>query len=93
MNREEFLSAGERIFNLKRMINVRRGINRKDDTLPARFLTTKRGGGEGDAADNLPPLGVMLDEYYSHRGWSEDGIPTKKKLEGLSLPELIEYGR
>jgi len=88
MDREEFLSAGERIFNLKRMINVRRGITRKDDTLPARFLTTKRGGGEGGAADNLPPLGVMLDEYYSHRGWSEDGIPTKKKLEGLSLSEL-----
>jgi len=93
MGKEEFLKAGERIFNLKRMINVRRGISRKDDTLPARFLTEKRGGGEGGAADNLPPLKVMLDEYYLHRGWSEDGIPTRKKLEELDLPESVEYGR
>jgi len=93
MGKEEILKAGERIFNLKRMINVRRGISRKDDTLPARFLTSKRGGGEGGAAENLPPLGVMLNEYYAHRGWSEDGIPTKEKLSELDLPETEKYGR
>ncbi len=92
MSREEFFEAGERIFNLKRMINVRRGISRKDDTLPPRLLTHKRGGGEGGAADNLPPLGIMLNEYYAHRGWSEEGIPTRAKLSKLGLTELIEYG-
>lgn len=84
MDLEEFLRCGERIFNLQRMINVRRGISRKDDILPARILTRKRGG-KGAVAENLPPLGAMLNEYYSCRGWDEDGIPTREKLMELSL--------
>ncbi|MBI2832072.1 MAG: aldehyde ferredoxin oxidoreductase family protein [Chloroflexi bacterium] len=93
MDMREFIEAGERIFNLKRMINVRRGISRKDDTLPARFLTARLGSGEGGTADNLPPLGAMLNEYYEHRGWAEDGIPTKAKLLDLGLGETVEWGR
>ena len=87
LNLTEFMKAGERIFNLKRMINVRRGISRKDDMLPMRLLTRKRGG-EGPQADNLPPLGAMLDEYYGCRGWSEEGVPTKERLTALNLYEI-----
>jgi aldehyde:ferredoxin oxidoreductase len=83
--------VGERIINLKRMLNVRRGISRKDDTLPSRILTSKRG--EGKSADSLPFLGLMLNEYYSHRGWSEDGIATKQKLGELGLKECLSLGR
>lgn len=84
----EFMRTGERISNLKRMINVRRGISRKDDTLPARILTHKRG--EGGAAENLPHLGIMLNEYYSYRKWTEEGIPTKEKLTELGLNECLK---
>lgn len=87
MDLEEFMKTGERIFNLERMFNVRRGISRKDDTLPMRMLTHKN-----LPHKHLPPLGEMLGEYYSYRGWSEEGIPTKKKLEELGLEELAEYG-
>ncbi len=66
---------------------MRRGISRKDDTLPARILTHKRG--TGLAADNLPSIEPMLNEYYSTKGWSEDGIPTKEKLSELDLDECI----
>jgi aldehyde:ferredoxin oxidoreductase len=80
---EEFLKTGERIFNLKRMYNVRCGISRKDDTLPARFLTLKH---EGEGLNpNLPPLGELLYDYYKFRGWNEDGIPTPGKLKELGL--------
>ncbi|MGD0625427.1 MAG: aldehyde ferredoxin oxidoreductase family protein [Thermodesulfobacteriota bacterium] len=79
----ELLKIGERIFNQKRLYNVRCGISRKDDTLPARFLTLKRTG-EG-LTPNLPPLGEMLSEYYQVRGWSEEGIPTPEKLRDLGL--------
>lgn len=82
MDLHEFMMTGERIFNLKRMFNVRRGISRKDDTLPPRLLTHKRGG---TAAENLPDLGEMLSEYYAYRGWSEEGIPTEKKLRELNI--------
>lgn len=82
INLEEFMKTGERIFNLKRMINVRRGISRKDDTLPPRFLFQKH---TENASPLNPFLGEMLDEYYSYRGWNEKGIPTKEKLAKLGL--------
>jgi aldehyde:ferredoxin oxidoreductase len=83
MTMEEFLKTGERIFNLKRMYNVGCGISRKDDTLPARFLTLKH---EGEGLNpNLPPLGELLYDYYKFRGWNEDGIPTPEKLRELGL--------
>jgi len=87
MELDEFMCAGERIFNLKRMYNVRIGLSRKDDILPIRILTSPRGS--GGAPDTLPPLGIMLDEYYKYRGWSEEGIPTKETLKKLNL-EFIQ---
>lgn len=79
----EILKTGERIYNLKRMYNVRCGITRKDDTVPTRMLREKRG--EGGAAENLPPFAEALDEYYRYRDWDQNGIPTKTKLLELGL--------
>jgi len=86
-SKEDFLKAGERIFNLKRLYSVREGISRKDDTLPPRILTHPRGGGAGN---NLPHLNKMLNDYYQIRGWDEFGIPTKETLKRLELEEYIE---
>ena len=86
MTKEEFLKAGERIFNLKRLYDVREGISRKDDTLPARLLMHPRGGGSGD---NLPRLNEMLKDYYRLRSWDEFGIPTKEKIKDLDLKEYL----
>lgn len=83
MTANDFIRTGERIFNLKRLYNVRLGISRKDDTLPFRHLTFKRIG--PGLTPNLPPLGQMLSEYYECRGWTEDGIPTPEKLKELGL--------
>ena len=82
---EEFLKTGERIYNLKRLYNVKCGIDRKDDTLPERILTLNRPGLH--APERLPDLGKMLDEYYLVRGWDQNGIPRKEKLEALGLGE------
>ena len=84
MNVSEFLRTGERIFNLKRLYNVRCGISRKDDSLPPRILTHKRGGG----TNHLPPLNIMLNDYYKYRKWDEFGIPTEEKLKELGLDEF-----
>jgi aldehyde:ferredoxin oxidoreductase len=83
---QDVLLTGERLFNLKRLINVRWGVSRKDDILPLRMLSHARPS--GSAEGNLPHLGKMLYEYYAVRGWSEEGIPTKEKLEELGLPNL-----
>jgi aldehyde:ferredoxin oxidoreductase len=82
-NVEDLLLCGERIFNQKRLFNNQCGISRKDDTLPERILKqVRRSGG---AADNLPPLDEMLDEYYNYRGWDANGIPLPFKLRELDL--------
>lgn len=77
------MKAGERIFNLKRLINCDLGISRKDDWLPPRLLTHDRG--EGAAAGSLPHLGRMLSEYYRLRGWTPEGIPTGEVLDDYSV--------
>ena len=87
IEKDELLTTGERIFNLKRMFSVRRGISRKDDMLPPRILTHKLA--EGGTRGNLPFLGYMLNEYYAARGWNEEGIPTREKLIQLGLKECL----
>jgi len=79
--RDDFFKAGERIFNLKRLYNTRLGISRKDDTLPPRMLTQRKGGGTSE----LPPLNIMLEEYYKLRGWNEFGIPRDEKIQELGI--------
>jgi aldehyde:ferredoxin oxidoreductase len=82
---EDFLLTGERIFNLKRLYNLRCGVSRKDDTLPGRILTRPRT--EGRARGRLPHLGRMLHDYYLSRGWDEFGRPRQETLQRLGLQE------
>jgi aldehyde:ferredoxin oxidoreductase len=80
---EEFMEIGERIFNLKRLINTRMGTSRKDDILPPRFRTLKRPHPELNI--EVPPLGRLLGEYYKYRDWDEIGRPTVEKLTQLGI--------
>jgi len=80
---EDLIRHGERSFNLKRLINVDRGITRQDDTLPKRMLTLAKTA-EG-YTPNLPPLERMLDDYYEARGWSSEGIPSEETIQRLGL--------
>lgn len=83
---EEFMKAGERLYNLKRLFNIRRGISRKDDVLPIRLLTQRRG--EGGTPKELPNFGTMLADYYAYRGWNDEGMPTAPKIAELGLTEF-----
>ncbi len=86
LGQKDFLFIGERIFNLKRLYNVRLGISRKDDILSARVLSEKKGGGAGE---HLPHLGRMLSNYYDIRGWDSNGIPTKETIRRLDLENFV----
>jgi len=86
LSMEDLMAIGERLFNLKRLFNVRLGIRRQDDTLPSRLLTHDRG--TGGAAGSLPNLERMLQEYYELRGWDEQGIPKRERLDALGLASL-----
>jgi aldehyde:ferredoxin oxidoreductase len=80
---EDVLTMGKRLFQIKRLINLRLGVTAADDTLPKRLLTEPRP--TGDAAGILPDLKVMLPVYYRLRDWDENGVPRPARLEQLDL--------
>jgi len=82
---EEFLTVGERIFNLGRLFNVREGVNRDLDVLPVRFSDRLPEGGSAGEAIKEEDLEGMLNEYYDLRGWSKEGIPKKETLSRLGI--------
>jgi len=76
--------AGERIYNLERILNVREGFRRKDDYFPERFL--KEPIFNRPSEGQIFEMEILLDDYYRARGWDLDmGIPTEKKLQELGL--------
>jgi aldehyde:ferredoxin oxidoreductase len=97
---QELLTTGERIVNLERLYNVRLGLSRADDHLPARFTseplpirTFDRDAATGETRPSPEPVHVgrlndfeaMLDRYYRLRGWSQNGIPAPDTLRRLGL--------
>jgi len=79
---------GERVYNLTRLFDVREGVTRKDDDLPGRLLNEPMP--EGPAKGSRVELEEMLDEYYSIRGWSNDGVPERETIERLNLDKLVK---
>ncbi len=84
--RADLQTIGERIVNLNRLFNAKRGVTRADDNLPDRL--TKEGAPLGPAKGEVVELDQMLDEYYLKRGWdNETGIPYASTLQRLGLVE------
>ncbi|MBN2205620.1 MAG: aldehyde ferredoxin oxidoreductase C-terminal domain-containing protein, partial [Thermoleophilia bacterium] len=91
---DELLTAGARVWNLGRLLNLREGLSRADDRLPERILEAAHP--DGGAAGKVIGAGAFdaaLDEYYALRGWDPDGVPTDATLRRLSLDGLREGGR
>ncbi len=72
--------AGERSYAVKHVVNLRQGCAASADRLHERFTGSMRGC--GPAAEHLPPVGVMLEDYYRARGWQADGMLTEAKFKG-----------
>ncbi len=84
LTKKDVLKIGERIVNIERLFNAKRGFNRKHDTLPDRFL--KEPMPEGPFKGQVVKLEPMLDEYYEARNWDvKTGLPTKEKLQELGI--------
>ncbi len=89
----ELMTIGARIWNLGRLLNLREGLSRADDRLPARILGTPHP--DGGAAGKVIGGGAFeqaLDEYYALRGWDAEGVPTDATLRRLSLEGLRDGG-
>ncbi len=87
---EELTASAERVNTLARLINIREGLTRADDTLPWKVMNEPipDDGPVKGAVVTQDELNLMLDDYYEARGWDPDGVPTKAKLAELGMEEL-----
>ncbi len=89
MTAADLIEAGERIFNVERLYNLREGFAAKDDYLPRRFLEEPMA--EGPSKGYVPKLDRLLEDYYAQRGWDKHGNVTPEKLEALGLTDLSSH--
>lgn len=82
MNKKELLHAGQRIQVLERYMNTLMGIDRKDDTLPDRFLLDPKSNHKKRSVVALKP---MVRNYYRLRGYDDNGRPYMHTLEQLNI--------
>lgn len=100
VNPREMLVTGERAWNLLKVMNVREGFNREQDTYPMKWLQPlEKPNGEkiylrnknDDRVLTAEDLEHMIDDYYEERGWNKKyGIPTPAKLLELGLENVIK---
>ncbi|MBC9988101.1 aldehyde ferredoxin oxidoreductase [Haloferax sp. AS1] len=83
-------TVGERIWNVTRLFNVREGISREDDSLPAALQEPLESGPRAGATVDRDDFDSMLDAYYRRRGWTDDGVPTAQTIDRLGLAALTD---
>ena len=79
---EDLMDAGERIFIVQRLINIRDGYNAGTDTLPKKMFQAAK---EGFRAGKVPPFKELMEDYYNLRGWDENGEPSQETLDRLGV--------
>lgn len=76
---DDLLTLGKRIVTLKRLLNMRRGLSRANDRLPALLLQPLSDGG---CAGVVPDVETLLSGAYAEYGWDPaTGMPG-------SIPEM-----
>lgn len=86
---EELMKVGERIFNLQRLYNYKvMGWDYRNDAWADKRVYESAESGVYRGREI--PWDKILQEYYSIRGWSKEGIPAKAKLRDLKLDNLVD---
>ena len=85
---ESLYRINERVESLIRAYNVREGQKRQDDSIPKWYFQEKseRHGVTLDPEK----FADVLTEYYALRGWDENGVPRKDRLEALGMEYVVE---
>ena len=80
---EQLWLAGDRIWNLERVFNLKAGVGPDQDRLPRRLVSEPIPS--GPCKGNVHRLPELLPEYYKERGWDQKGLPTEEKLAQLEI--------
>ena len=90
----ELLTAGERAWNLKRIINLHFGMKPGDDRLPKAWYRPYDDQHPGIPDAFVPDFEAMLDAYYQARGWDrQSGYPSGQTLARLGLEWVGREGK
>ena len=80
----ELNEAGERIMCQERLFNMREGLSREDDKLPARLLNEPKP--DGPTKGVVVPLEELKDDFYRTMGYElSTGNPTDSLLDKLGI--------
>jgi len=93
----DLVKRGERISNLAKIVNLREGFTRTEDKVPeVWFRPLESPEGRIEMQDyyqtktlTKEDVEQLLDDYYEERGWDENGVPTKERLETLGLEAYV----
>jgi len=93
MTWQELLAISEKVWQLTRGISAREipGFGRAFDYPPERFMTEPVP--DGPNAGHCVPreeVDILLDEYYTLRGWDKNGIPTAETLRRVGLDDVAD---
>ncbi|MFX0077516.1 MAG: aldehyde ferredoxin oxidoreductase C-terminal domain-containing protein, partial [Candidatus Hermodarchaeota archaeon] len=98
INTEDLRVAAERTWNLIKLMNIKEGFSRKNDSFPKEWFKPLQFGNNvfkfldffGETIITPDLANKLLDDYYNERGWDGiDGNPTKKKIKELGLEQFI----
>jgi aldehyde:ferredoxin oxidoreductase len=80
MDKDKLWKAFQRIRNMVRAVNIKRGMRRADEKPPEDHWAVRDHEFEQQ----------LLDEYYDFKGWTTEGVPTKETLKSLDLDFVVE---
>jgi aldehyde:ferredoxin oxidoreductase len=81
----EILRAAERTFTVMRLFNIREGITRDQDVMPARFYQPKTDGVVANFKIKKEAYEKAKKYYYVLMGWDNEGVPLPEKVEELDI--------
>ena len=85
LNLDSYLATGARTWLLKRSLINMMGITSKDDRLPQKVLEPLS---DGAAANSVPDVERLRNDYYAARGLDEKGFPTPETLTAAGLSDV-----
>lgn len=81
-------NVADRCYTIERLFNIREGLTRKDDWLVDRYFdepTTRGVPAACGVTIDREKFTKMIDEYYEHHGWDENGVPRPETLKELGI--------
>lgn len=88
---EELYKIAERVLAIEKAINILAGLRRKDDYPPHRFFEPIPGGPFKGLCLDQNKVTDMIRRHDELHGWdAETGLPTRRTLESLDLPEVAD---